>query len=117
MQTTSTLLTWMTFLPLMGASLMLPILLLRANGILKREAADQAARIVALVASAGVLLMAVVLWRAYDPQNPGVQLVHHTQWIKAYNIEYFVGIDGISVTLVLLTALVSFIATIASMPW
>src|SRR5207245_11185721 len=35
----------------------------------------------------------------------------------AYNIEYFVGVDGISITLVILTALISFIATIASMPW
>src|SRR5262249_29761297 len=32
-------------------------------------------------------------------------------------IEYFVGVDGLSITLVLLSALISFIATIASMPW
>jgi len=43
--------------------------------------------------------------------------VQHVKWIPAYNIEYFVGVDGISITLVILSALISFHRTIASMPW
>ena len=34
-----------------------------------------------------------------------------------FNIEYFVGVDGISISMVLLSGLISFVATIASMPW
>ncbi|MFN2549843.1 MAG: NuoM family protein [Myxococcales bacterium] len=115
--TTSTLLTWMTFLPLAGAALILPVLALRAGGALSKAAGDQICRLIALVASGAVLVLGWYLWRAFDPQNPALQFVQHGRWITAYNIEYFVGIDGISITLVMLTALISFIATIASMPW
>jgi len=111
------LLTWMTFLPLIGAALILPVLGLRAAGILSKPAADQVSRVIALLASGLVLLLALVLWRAYDTSNPALQFVQQARWIPAYNIDYFVGVDGISITLVILTALISFIATIASMPW
>src|SRR5260370_15723254 len=114
--TTSTLLTWMTFLPAGGAVLILGVVGLRAAGISK-EMGDHLSRIIALAASARVLALAFVLWRGFDTSNPGVQFVQHARWIPAYNIEYFVGADGISITLVMLTALISFIATIASMPW
>src|SRR2546430_8154601 len=115
--TTSLLLTWITFLPLIGAALILPVLGLRASGALTKQAADQASRVITLVASGLTLLFALVLWKQYDPANPGLQFVQHMRWIPAYNIDYFVGVDGISITLVILSALISFIATIASMPW
>src|SRR5260370_259564 len=115
--TTSTLLTWMTFLPLGGAALILAVLGLRAAGAVSKEVGAQISRVIALAASGLVLALGVVLWRGFDPQNPALQFVQHGRWIPAYNIEYFVGVDGISITLVMLTALISFIATIASMPW
>jgi NADH-quinone oxidoreductase subunit M len=115
--TTSTLLSWMTFTPLLGAVLILAVVGAKSAGLITKELSDQACRVVALVASGAVLAMAFVLWRAFDPHNPSVQFVHHGSWIPAYNIEYFVGVDGISITLVILSALISFIATIASMPW
>src|SRR5580765_2872656 len=112
--TTSPLLTWITFLPLLGAALILPVLGLRAAGALSKGAADQASRVITLVASGLTLVLALGLWRAYDATNPSLQFVQHGKWIPAYNIEYFVGVDGISITLVILSALISFIATIAS---
>ena len=115
--TTSALLTWMTFLPLAGAALILPVLALRASAVITKELGDQICRVLALAASGLVLVLGFVLWRSFDPENPALQFVQHGRWIPAYNIEYFVGVDGISITLVMLTALVSFIATIASMPW
>src|ERR1700737_2768794 len=115
--TTSTLLSWMTFTPLLGAVLILAVVWAKSAGRISKELSDQACRVVALVASGAGLAMALVLWRAFDPQNPSVQFVHHGSWIPAYNIEYFVGVDGISITLIILSALISFIATIASMPW
>ena len=111
--TTSMLLTWMTFAPLAGGVLILLVVGLRSAGALGKTAADQASRVIALVASAAVLVMAAFLWKAFDPSRAGVQFVQHARWIPAYNIRYFVGVDGISITLVILTALISFIATIA----
>src|SRR5256885_4523453 len=115
--TTSSLLTWMTFTPAIGVVLVLLVIGLRSLGTLSKQQADEASRIIALVASAAVLGMAAALWKGFDPANPDVQFVQPTSWIPAYNVEYFVGADGISITLVILTALISFIATIASMPW
>jgi len=115
--TTSSLLTWMTFTPAIGVVLVLIVIGLRSLGTLSKQQADEASRIIALAASAAVLGMAAALWKGFDPANPDVQFVQHTGWIPAYNVEYFVGADGISITLIILTALISFIATIASMPW
>jgi NADH-quinone oxidoreductase subunit M len=111
------ILTWMTFLPVVGAVLILPVLGLRATGAISKQVGDQLCRIIALAASGAVLILAFILWRSFDSSNPALQFVQQGRWITAYNIEYFVGVDGISITLVMLTALISFIATIASMPW
>jgi NADH-quinone oxidoreductase subunit M len=115
--TTSMLLSWMTFLPMLGGVAILALLGLRAAGVLAKKQVDELSRYIALGCSGGALLLGLYLWKIFDPTSRGVQLVHHFQWIPSYNIEYFLGVDGISVTLIILTVLVSFIATIASMPW
>ena len=61
--TTSSLLTWITFMPLIGAALILPVLALRASGALTKAASDQACRVIAMVASGLTLLLALGLWR------------------------------------------------------
>jgi NADH-quinone oxidoreductase subunit M len=115
--TVSTLLSWITFLPLLGAAGILGLLGLRSAGVLTKEQGDQGSRVIALAASAVCFVLGLVAWRRFVPTSSDVQLVHHFQWIPAYNIEYFLGVDGLSITLVLLSVLVSLIATIASMPW
>src|SRR6185295_9350741 len=45
---------------------------------------------------------------------PGFYLVEKHSWISQFNIEYFLGVDGISVTMVLLTGILSFLCIIAS---
>jgi len=115
--TTSTLLSWMTFVPMAGAALILGLLGLRGSGILSKKQVDDASRFIALAGSAVPLLLGIYLYKAFDTASTDVQFVHHFRWIPSYNIEYFMGVDGLSVTLVLLTVLISFIATIASMPW
>src|SRR5256885_15098243 len=107
----------MIFAPPIGVLLILIVVGRRSLGPLSKQQAEGASRIIALVASTAVLGMAAALWKAFDPSNPDVQFVQHGSWIPAYNVEYFVGADGISITLIILTALISFIATIASMPW
>ncbi len=68
--------------------------------------------------AASSLACAIAAWADVRPgAQPGVQFVQHFTWIEAFNIEYFVGVDGLSISMVLLTGLISFVATIASMPW
>jgi NADH-quinone oxidoreductase subunit M len=49
------------------------------------------------------LLSAVALWGRFDPEATGYQLVERVAWLPEYGIHYFVGIDGISLVLVMLT--------------
>ncbi len=106
-----------TFFPLVGAAVIVLLVALRYIAGLSRPGVDQASRWVALVTSGLSLLAAAAAWKMYDGTTPGVQLEQHFVWIPAFNVEYYVGVDGLSISMVLLSALISFIATIASMPW
>src|SRR5262249_31579630 len=46
--------------------------------------------------------------------NAGLQFIEHHVWVKSFNVEYYFGVDGISVLMLILTALVSLIAVGAS---
>mgnify|MGYP003694405283 CR=1 FL=1 len=47
-----------------------------------------------------------MLWRAFDPTATGLQMVARRDWIPAIGAELHVGIDGLSLLLILLTSLV-----------
>lgn len=122
----SHVLSWATFVPLAGAALITVLVGLRHLAGFSKKAMDDAARAIALVASGLSFVAAIAAWRMFDAAAPGlvvaghdtgVQLVEKAVWIRAFNVEYFVGVDGLSISMVLLSGLVSFIATIASMPW
>jgi NADH-quinone oxidoreductase subunit M len=119
-------LTWATFAPLLGAAAILVIVAVRFFARLPKSFSDQGSRVVALVTSGLSLWASVEAWLRFDASAPGllvqgkatgVQLVQHLPWIRAFNVEYFVGVDGLSISMVLLSGLISFVATIASMPW
>lgn len=62
-------------------------------------------------------LQLVLAWQIYvnfDVNTPSMQFVEQVKWIESFNIWYFVGIDGLSVSMVLLTALLSFVGVVAS---
>src|ERR1051325_1581839 len=96
---TDHVLTYMTFFPLAG---MVAVLLLPSSK-------SNLIRWTSVVFTIPPLLLAVWLYRAFDPNNPGLQFTEQVPWIPTYNIKYFVGVDGISISMVLLTALLSFI--------
>src|SRR5438034_580132 len=98
------LLTLMIFIPLLGMVVVL--------GLPSR--AHDLIRWTATAFSAPPLLLAVVLLARFQPSAQGFQFVQHGTWIEAFNIEYFVGVDGISITMIVLTALLCFICMIAS---
>ena len=62
-----------------------------------------AARWIALASTAIVFLVSLVLWRDFDASVIGFQFVEKTPWFVGYDINYHVGIDGISLWLILLT--------------
>lgn len=98
------LLSLLTFLPVAG---MVAILLIPRDKL-------NIIKITAAVATGIQLLLAIQLVAGFERGVRAMQFVEHLQWIPAFNIEYFIGVDGLSVPLVFLTALLSFIGVFAS---
>src|SRR6516165_9132642 len=59
---------------------------------------------------------ALALWRNFDTHATGLQFVERHAWIPAINAEYLVGVDGLSLLLVLLTSLIIPFALLAPAP-
>ena len=110
-------LSWATFFPLIGLAVILLFAAARYFLGMSRHALDQLARITGLVASGLSFGCSILAWVWFDPAKSGVQMMQHFTWIKSFNIEYLTGVDGLSISMVLLTGLISFVAFIASMPW
>ena len=68
---------------------------------------------VALVASGVVFALALILTFAFDASNPGYQFLEDTPWLGG-GIEYRMGVDGISVLFILLTAFLTPLCILAS---
>ncbi len=71
-------------------------------------------RSVALMVTGLVLALTIVLLSQFNCTSSQLQFVENVAWIPHFNIWYFVGVDGLSVGLVFLTALLGFIACVAS---
>jgi NADH-quinone oxidoreductase subunit M len=101
------LLSLVTFLPLLGV---LAILVLRgAEADVARNA-----RWIALWTSLFDLALALAVWANFDPTRADFQLVEEAAWLPDFNITYRLGIDGISLFLVLLTSFLTPICIISA---
>jgi NADH-quinone oxidoreductase subunit M len=75
-------------------------------GALLVAATHNYARGVALASNLITAIGSFLLWQSFDSALPGLQLVERHSWIPAIGAEYLVGIDGLSLLLVILTTLV-----------
>jgi len=84
------------------------------------KGSDRLARVVAYVCTAVPLVLSVWVVAWFDPGfgradgNGGLQFIEHVVWVRSFNIEYFMGVDGVSIAMLLLTSLVSFVGVIVS---
>ena len=101
------LLTLSWTVPLGGAIL----LLLVGNADGRR---DGLVRWISLVISLLTLAVTLALWVGFDPASAEFQFVERIPWIPAFGIDYFVGVDGISLLLVVLTGVLTPIALLSS---
>jgi len=94
----------MIFFPVIGAALILVV----------PKKYPTLMKVMAAAATLPPLGWAVQLFVQFDRWDTGFQYVEKVAWIRAFNIQYHIGIDGISIPMVLLTALLAFICVIAS---
>ncbi len=92
------------FLPWLGA-----VLLAFLRGV-----APGTARAIGLVFSLSTLALSALLLGSFDPAQITLQFVEHKPWIAALQVHYHLGLDGLSLVLVLLTGIVTPAALLAS---
>ena len=102
----SNLLSIATFLPLLGVLL---ILFMAPAG----KAGDMLARQISLFATVITFAVTLVLWSLFDPTTPGFQFEELYPWLGG-NINYHLGVDGISLPFVILTAFLMPLCILAS---
>ena len=100
----SHLLSIILFTPLAGALVLLFVSKHQENAI------RWIANMVALLG----FVISVPLWFWYNPQDPNFQFVERATWIPSIGAEYFLGIDGFSMLLILLTTMMGSIAVLSS---
>ena len=112
------ILTVITFLPVLGMIIVL---------LLPKDRTRQIQTVVAIATGLQVVL-AFAIWAMFDITKAGINdqatmqfveripwiVIPGTPWFGAIRIDYFMGIDGLSMPMVLLTALISFLATFSS---
>jgi NADH-quinone oxidoreductase subunit M len=87
-----------------------------AAGVLLLLVGDRnasAGRWIALATTLVTFAVSVLLWRAFDPTTASMQFVEQQPWIGAFNAWYTLGVDGISMPLIVLTAFVTPLVVIA----
>ena len=80
---------------------------------LGRESQAQLVRWIALIGSVISFLVTIPLYTGFRLGTAEMQFVEKTSWIERFNVNYHLGVDGISVWFVLLTAFITIIVVIA----
>ncbi len=97
---------WLTltvFLPLLG----IPFLLIP-------KLPDRAARLIALAVTVATFLVSVGMFVKFQKGVPGFQLVEDVPWFEGVGLRYTLGVDGVSLFMVMLTTLVMPVAILTS---
>ena len=119
------ILTWITFLPVLG--MIITMLIPSGKDEKGKQVSFGLVRWTSVIITFIQLILAIILFLNYNYSLGGInklsgfQFVEKITWIKAtlplvgnLNIEYFMGLDGISTPMILLTAIICFVATFPS---
>jgi NADH-quinone oxidoreductase subunit M len=98
------ILSTLIFLPVLGAVLIL----------LNRRDWELLSKWIALVTSIATFLLSISLFTDFDKTTHMMQFVEKQRWIPEWNINYFLGVDGISVLFVLLSTLTAILCVLIS---
>jgi NADH-quinone oxidoreductase subunit M len=75
---------------------------------------DRAIKWIANIVAFAGFVISVPLWFWYQPQGDEFQFIERAAWIPSIGAEYYLGIDGLSTLLILLTTMMGFIAVLSS---
>ena len=98
------LLSWLIALPVLGGAATL------ASG----GSNSNRARWIALLFAVATLALCVPLWTGFDASSASMQFAQNLPWIEALNVNYHVGVDGVAVALIALTAFTTVLVLIGA---
>jgi len=96
--------------PLLSLLVWLPII---GGGAVLVTRSDNAARWLSLVISGLVFVLSLPLWIGFEGGTAAMQFVERVPWIEAFGIDYHLGVDGIAMPLIILTAFTTVLVVIA----
>lgn len=96
-------LTILTFLPLVGV---VTILLLKSFN----NETDRNIKVIATGTAVVTFIFSLVVLGQYNAAVPGLQLVDRGDWIPALGVSYYMGVDGLSILMILLTSFIMILA-------
>jgi len=98
------ILNWIIWFPIIG---------MVAIAFIPRDK-ENVIKITAAVSTGLQFLLTLVLWQNYDAGNGSMQFMVRAEWIPSFNISYILGVDGLSLPMAILTALLCFIGVFVS---
>jgi len=106
-------------LPILSISIFLPLLSALYIALFVSQSRSVNKQIytiyVAVLSAILTLISTIYILVKFDPTNPSYQFVEHYSWIPQIGLEFHIGIDGISIFFVLLTAFLTLICIIGSL--
>ncbi len=99
--------------PILSISIFLPLIAGVLILCLPADRRDWIRRI-ALIAAGITLVLTFIVYFSYNPNTGGYQFLEKTDWVPALGISYYVGLDGISLPLFLLSGIVLFCGVLIS---
>ena len=101
-------------MPLLSVAIWTPIVFGIILLALGHERFAPLVKIIALIGSLVGFLVTIPLITGFQLGSPAMQFVENVTWINRFNVNYHLGVDGISVWLILLTAFINVIVVVAS---
>ncbi len=96
------LISWMIAIPLLGIII---LAFVREEGLIRK---------VAFGSTLLVFILSLILGSHFDLAQQNMQFMERVEWMPAFNIQYAVGVDGISILLVILTAILGPLCVLCS---
>ncbi|MCB1874497.1 MAG: NADH-quinone oxidoreductase subunit M [Chromatiales bacterium] len=99
-------------LPILSLLIWLPIV----GGIMVLLAGDRepsGAKRIALISSIATFVLSIPLFTGFDTSTSAMQFVEKAPWIEAFGANYYLGVDGISMPLILLTTFTTVLVVLA----
>lgn len=82
--------------------------------LLTPRTAELAIKMISLIVSGISVILSFVAYARFDPSNLHLQMEEKVSWLKGYGINYWNGVDGLNIAMIVLTAIVIFTGVIVS---